>query len=217
MPTVLITGANRGLGLEFVRQYQAEGWEVIATARQRSPELMAVGVRVEQLDMSDLDAVASFSAGVNRLDLLIANAGTYGPREAADADEAREWLGTFAVNTIAPYLLAKAVLPPVRAAGGKLIAISTRMGSIADNTSGGFLAYRSSKTALNMAWRTLALAERDLTCVVLHPGWVQTRMGGANAPVTPGESIRGMRRVIDGLMPKDSGEFFDYQGQRVPW
>ena len=216
MPTVLITGANRGLGLEFVRQYRADGWEVIATARQGSPELEREGVPVHQLDMSDLEAVAGFRLD-RPLDLLIANAGTYGSRDAATADEAREWLDTFAVNTVAPYLLAKAVLPQVRAAGGKVIAVSTRMGSIADDTSGGFLAYRSSKTALNMAWRTLALAERDLTCAVLHPGWVQTRMGGANAPVMPEDSIRGMRRVIDGLSPADSGEFFDYQGQRVPW
>lgn len=217
MPTVLITGANRGLGLEFVRQYRAEGWDVVATARQSSPELDASGARIERLDMADLQAVASFSPGMERLDLLIANAGTYGPRDAGSADEAREWLDTFAVNTIAPYLLARAVLPQIRAANGKLIAISTRMGSLADNSSGGFLAYRSSKTALNMAWRTLALAEPDLTSAMLHPGWVQTRMGGANAPVTPEESISGMRRVIDGLSPKDSGGFFDYQGERVPW
>lgn len=217
MPTVLVTGANRGLGLEFVRQYRADGWEVIATARQSSPELDQLGVRLERLDMGNHEALARFSPGVDRLDLLIANAGTYGPRDAESADEAGEWLETFAVNTVAPYLLARAVLPQVRAASGKLIAISTRMGSITDNTSGGFLAYRSSKTALNMAWRTLALAERELTSVVLHPGWVQTRMGGSNAPVTPEESIGGMRRVIEGLSPKDSGEFFDYQGQRMPW
>ncbi len=216
MPTVLITGANRGLGLEFVRQYRADGWEVVATARQSSPELEAAGATVRSLDMSDLEAVASF--GLDQpLDLLIANAGTYGPRDAANGSEAREWLDTFAVNTVAPYLLAQAVLPQVKAAGGKLIAISTRMGSIEDNTSGGFLAYRSSKTALNMAWRTLALANRDVTCAALHPGWVQTRMGGANAPVTPQQSVSGMRLVIEGLSPSDSGEFFDYQGHRVPW
>lgn len=218
VPTVLITGANRGLGLEFVRQYREAGWRVIATARTPSEELNALGVRVEALDMSDLEAVAGFGSKIGGLlDLLIANAGTYGPREASDGAEAREWLDTFAVNTVAPYLLAQSVLPNVRQATGKLVAISTRMGSIEDNSSGGFLAYRSSKTALNMAWRTLALANRDLTCVVLHPGWVQTRMGGANAPVTPEESIGGMRRVIEGLSPADSGEFFDYQGQRVPW
>ncbi|HVF83193.1 MAG TPA: SDR family oxidoreductase [Sphingomicrobium sp.] len=217
MPTVLITGANRGLGLEFARQYRAADWNVVATARQSSPELDALDIRVERLDMSDHEAVSAFSLGADRLDLLVANAGTYGPREASSAEDSREWLETFAVNTVAPYLLAKSVLPQVRAAGGKLIAISTRMGSIADNISGGFLAYRSSKTALNMAWRTLALAERDLTCAVLHPGWVQTRMGGANAPVTTEQSISGMRRVIDRLGPNDSGEFFDYLGERVPW
>jgi NAD(P)-dependent dehydrogenase (short-subunit alcohol dehydrogenase family) len=217
MPTVLITGANRGLGLEFARQYAADGWEVIATARQGSPELDALGVRTEHLDMADLPSVSSFDPGVGSLDLLVANAGTYGPRDARTAGEANEWLETFAVNTVAPYLLARAVLGAVQAAGGKLIAVSTRMASIADNSGGGFLAYRSSKTALNMAWRTLALANRELVCAVLHPGWVQTRMGGANAPVTPEASISGMRRVIDGLGPSNSGEFFDYQGQPVPW
>ena len=217
MPTVLITGANRGLGLEFARQYKADGWEVVATARTSSPELDSLGVRVEPLDMSDLEAVAGLQAVPERLDLLVANAGTYGPRDAGNGDEAREWLGTFAVNTVAPYLLAQAVLPQVRAARGKLIAVSTRMGSIEDNSSGGFLAYRSSKTALNMAWRTLALANEGVTCAVLHPGWVQTRMGGANAPLSPEESVSGMRRVIDRLGPADSGEFFDPRGDRVPW
>lgn len=216
MPLVFVTGANRGLGLEFVRQYRAAGWDVIATARERSAELEALGAEVRTLDMTDASALASVRAG-RPLDLLIANAGTYGPREAGDAEGAAEWLETFAVNTVAPYLLAQALLPEVKAAGGKLVAVSTRMGSIADNSSGGFLAYRSSKTALNMAWRVLALANTDLVCTVLHPGWVQTRMGGANAPVTPEQSISGMMQVIDGLKPQDSGEFFDYQGQRVPW
>ena len=121
MPTVLVTGANRGLGLEFARQYKADGWDVMATARASSSELETLGVRVEWLDMSDLEAVAGFSSVPDRLDLLIANAGTYGPREAGSAEQGREWLDTFAVNTVAPYLLAKAVLPNVSAAGGKLI------------------------------------------------------------------------------------------------
>jgi len=216
MPTLFVTGANRGLGLEFVRQYRAAGWDVIATARTPSPELDALGAEVRTLDMADAAAVSGVCAG-RPLDLVIANAGTYGPHEASDAQGADEWLQTFAVNTVAPYLLAQALLPEVKAAGGKLIAVSTRMASLADNTSGGFLAYRSSKTALNMAWRTLALANKDLVCAVLHPGWVQTRMGGQNAPVTPEQSIAGMKQAIEGLGPRDSGEFFDFEGQRLPW
>jgi NAD(P)-dependent dehydrogenase (short-subunit alcohol dehydrogenase family) len=216
MPRVLITGANRGLGLEFVRQFTRDRWDVVATTREPSVDVSGLGAEVRSLDLSDLDAVAGFSLD-GPLDLLVANAGTYGPKDASSGDEAREWLDTFAVNTVAPYLLAQRLLPNVRHAKGKLIAVSTRMGSIGDNSGGGYLAYRSSKTALNMAWRTLALANRDLTCVVLHPGWVQTRMGGPNAPVQPEESIAGMRRVIDGLTTAVSGEFFDFQGNRVPW
>jgi len=216
MPRVLITGVNRGLGLEFVRQFRADGWEVVGTVRSEAGEARELGADLRQLDLGDLGAVAAFALD-GPLDLLIANAGTYGPRDAVGADEAREWLDTFAVNTVAPYLLAQRVTGNVRQAGGKLIAVSTRMGSIEDNSGGGFLAYRSSKTALNMAWRTLALANRDLVCAVLHPGWVQTRMGGANAPVQPRDSIAGMRRVIDGLTREDSGEVFDYNGDCVPW
>jgi NAD(P)-dependent dehydrogenase (short-subunit alcohol dehydrogenase family) len=219
MPTVLITGANRGLGLEFVRQYAADGWDVIATARETSPELEALEVRVEKLDMSDLDAVAGFGRRLDALDLLIANAGTYGPKTATTADDARGWLETFAVNAVAPFLLAQAVLPLVEQARGKLIAISSKMGSIDDNRSGGYLAYRSSKTALNSAWRNLALEvrSRDVVAAVLHPGWVKTRMGGSSAPLEPQDSVGGMRRVIDRLSLDDSAGFFGYDGATIPW
>lgn len=219
MPTALITGANRGLGLEFARQYKEAGWDVVATARQSSSELEALGVRVETLDMQDLDAVERFGDRLDRPDLLIANAGTYGPREVTRADEAREWAETFVTNTIAPFLLAQSVLPLVEAGSGKLIAVSTKMGSIEDNTSGGFIAYRSSKAALNMAWRSLAIEARDrgVTAAVLHPGWVQTRMGGASAPLEPEECVAGMRRVIDGLGADQSGGFFSYDGTTLPW
>jgi len=219
MPKVLITGANRGLGLEFAKQYQSDDWDVIATARESSPELDALGVRVEKLDMRDLDAVAAFGGRLDALDLLIANAGTYGPKDADSAEDAEAWLETMRVNTVAPYLLARSVLPLVEASRGKLVAISTRMGSIEDNSSGGFLAYRSSKTALNMAWRNLALDVKRLgvIAVMFHPGWVKTRMGGASAPLQPEESIRGMRQVIDELQPADSGEFFGQDGDHIPW
>jgi len=219
MPKVLITGANRGLGLEFAKQYQSDDWDVIATARESSPELDALGVRIEKLDMRDLDAVARFGGRLDALDLLIANAGTYGPKDADSAEDAEAWLETMRVNTVAPYLLARSVLPLVEASRGKLVAISTRMGSIEDNSSGGFLAYRSSKTALNMAWRNLALDVKRLgvIAVMFHPGWVKTRMGGASAPLQPEESIRGMRQVIDELQPADSGEFFGQDGDHIPW
>lgn len=219
MPHVLITGANRGLGLEFVRQYKEAGWNVVATARQSSSELEALDVRVETLDMQDLDAVARFGDRLDRLDLLVANAGTYGPREATSAKEARDWGETFVTNTIAPFLLAQSILPLVEASSGKLIAVSTKMGSIEDNTSGGFIAYRSSKAALNAAWRSLAIEARNrgVAAAVLHPGWVQTRMGGASAPLEPKDSIAGMRKVIDGLRLEQSGGFFSYDGTTVPW
>jgi NAD(P)-dependent dehydrogenase (short-subunit alcohol dehydrogenase family) len=219
VPTVLITGANRGLGLEFAKQYSADGWEVVATARESSPELEQLGVGVESLDMMDLDALAGFGKRLDSLDLLVANAGTYGPKDAADLDDAIDWLDTFRVNTVAPYLLARSVLPLVERSSGKLIAVSTRMGSIADNSSGGYLAYRSSKTALNMAWRNLALDVRrsGVIAAVLHPGWVQTRMGGSSAPLHPEQSVSGMRQVIGKLGPNDSGEFFGYDGGRIPW
>jgi NAD(P)-dependent dehydrogenase (short-subunit alcohol dehydrogenase family) len=219
MPHVLITGANRGLGLEFARQYKEAGWDVVATARQSSPELDALGVRVETLEMQELDAVERFGDRLDRLDLLIANAGTYGPREVTTAEDAREWAETFVTNTIAPFLLAQSVLPLVEANSGKLIAVSTKMGSIEDNTSGGFIAYRSSKAALNAAWRSLAIEARNrgVVAAVLHPGWVQTRMGGASAPLAPDQSIAGMRKVINGLGLEQSGGFFSYDGTTVPW
>ena len=217
MPKFSITGANRGLGLEFVRQYKEAGWDVVATTRGSSAELEALGVEVNKLEMSDLDAVERFGKRFDRLDLLIANAGTYGPREVRDAKAGRQWAETFVVNTIAPFLLAQSVLPAVKSARGKLIAVSTKMGSIADNNSGGFIAYRSSKSALNSAWRSLADDNPDVVCAVLHPGWVQTRMGGSSAPLEPEESIAGMRKVIESLGPEQSGGFFAYDGAEVPW
>ena len=217
MPKVLITGANRGLGLEFVRQYKDAGWDVVSTARESSPDLDALGVEVEKLEMSDLDAVEHFGKRFDRLDLLIANAGTYGPRDVRDAKAGQKWAQTFVINTVAPFLLAQSVLPAVKSARGKLIAVSTKMGSIADNNSGGFIAYRSSKSALNSAWRSLAVDNPDVVCAVLHPGWVQTRMGGSSAPLEPEESIAGMRKVIESLGPEQSGGFFAYDGAEVPW
>ena len=222
MPTVLVTGANRGLGLEFARQYSADGWDVIGTARQPddAAELRALDrVRVEQLEMRDLEAVVSFGPRIGEtLDLLIANAGTWKPERAASAEDGRAWAEMLTSNSIAPYLLAKAVLEQVAAARGKMVAISSGLGSIAES-SGGYVPYRTSKAALNMAWRQLAFEARPLgvAVAVLDPGWVKTRMGGANAPSTPEESIGDMRRVIDGLTLERSGGFYRRDGSAEPW
>ena len=216
MPNILITGANRGIGLEFARQYSADGWEVIATARHSSAELDALGITVKPLDLTDPDAVAAFSMDQS-LDLFIANAGTSRPMETQGADIARGWQAMMMVNAIAPYQLGKALLPRMTERG-KLIAISSGMGSIADN-GGGWVPYRSSKAALNMAWSSLAMEARGrgVTCVALSPGWVKTDMGGAGAEITPEESVSAMRALIDRLSIDDSGKFLRRDGSSLPW
>jgi NAD(P)-dependent dehydrogenase (short-subunit alcohol dehydrogenase family) len=216
MPSVLITGANRGLGLEFARQYSSEGWDVIATARRSSPELDAVGVRVEQLDLSDADAIAAFTVDAP-LDLFIANAGTSHPMNGETAQDARDWQVMMMVNAIAPYMLGRALLPTM-AKGGKMIAISSGMGSIGD-IGGGWVPYRTSKAALNMAWSSLALEARGrgIACVLFSPGWVKTRMGGAGAEITPEESIGDMRALIDRLTIDDRRKFLRRDGSEIPW
>jgi NAD(P)-dependent dehydrogenase (short-subunit alcohol dehydrogenase family) len=219
MPTVLITGANRGIGLEFARQYAADGWDVIATARQSSAELDALGVRVEALDLSDADAVASFPMKIGGpLDLLIANAGTNHPMKTASAEDAKDWAAMMTVNAISPFMLASALLPKLAEANGKAVAISSGMGSIAEN-GGGWIPYRTSKAALNMAWSSLALeaGRHGVTAVVLSPGWVKTRMGGAGAEITPAESVAAMRTLIDRLTIGQTGRFLRRDGSELPW
>jgi NAD(P)-dependent dehydrogenase (short-subunit alcohol dehydrogenase family) len=216
MPTILVTGAARGLGLEFVRQYRAGGWEVIAAARDSGGELGGLGAEILTLDMTHFDAVAAFK--VDRpLDLLIANAGVYGPGSVTSADDAAQWLDVFKVNSVAPALLFQAVRPQL-GAGSKAIAISSQMGSI-DDSSTGSIPYRSSKAALNMAWHVLANENRGegIAMATLHPGWVQTDMGGKNAAIDAATSVRGMRRVIDGLTIERTGGFYAYDGRELAW
>ena len=218
MPKVLITGANRGIGLEFARQYSEDGWDVIATARQSGGELDALGVRVEPLDLSDADAVAAFPAKAGgSLDLFIANAGTNQPMNTEGADNARKWQAMMMVNAIAPFQLGRALLPRM-ADGGKMVALSSGMGSIAEN-SGGWIPYRTSKAALNMAWSCLALEarQRGVACVLFSPGWVKTRMGGAGAEITTQESVSAMRAHIERLTIDDTGKFMRRNGSELPW
>jgi NAD(P)-dependent dehydrogenase (short-subunit alcohol dehydrogenase family) len=218
MPTILITGANRGIGLEFARQYAKDGWDVIATARQSSDELDALGVSVESLDLGDPDAVAAFPAKIDRrLDLFIANAGTNQPMNTEGPENGRKWQAMMMVNAIAPFQLAQALLPRM-ADGGKMIAISSGMGSIGDN-GGGWIPYRTSKAALNMAWSCLAIEAKPqgVACVLFSPGWVKTRMGGAGAEITSEQSVRDMRALIARLTIDDTGKFMRRNGSELPW
>ncbi|HEX8307779.1 MAG TPA: SDR family oxidoreductase [Allosphingosinicella sp.] len=222
MPRVLVTGAGRGIGLELARQYAGEGWDVIATVREpaKAQELAALGVRVEALDMRDLAALAAFPErlGSEPLDLFVANAGISKAKWIRTAEDAEAWQDVHLVNSVAPTLLAEVLVSLVEAAGGRMAAISSRMGSI-DDSSGGYVGYRASKAALNAAWRALALGwrERPVTLVLLHPGWVQTDMGGPQAPLSVEESVAGMRAVIAGLGRSESGAFVDYRGAPIPW
>jgi len=218
MPTVLVTGANRGIGLEFARQYSDNGWNVIASARQSSPELDALHVRLETLDLGDSDAVAAFAGEIeDPLDLFIANAGTNHPMKTDGAQNGRDWQAMMMINAIAPFQLGKSLLPRMTA-HGKMLAISSGMGSIEENN-GGWIPYRTSKAALNMAWSSLALEARSrgITCVLIDPGWVKTRMGGAGAQITVEDSVGDMRALVEQLTLDHAGQFLRRNGSQFPW
>jgi NAD(P)-dependent dehydrogenase (short-subunit alcohol dehydrogenase family) len=223
--TLLVTGANRGLGLEFARQYHAAGWTVIGTAREpdAATELKALGVRVEALDVASGESVAALAQRLKGvpIDLLINNAGvsSMGRKPLQELDLA-EYERVLQVNAIGPVRVTQALLPNLRAGTGrKVVSISSSLGSITDNTGGGFWAYRESKAALDMFMRSLAaeLKPEGFICIAMSPGWVKTDMGGPDADLTPEQSIAGMRRVIDGLKPEDTGRFFRHDGATVAW
>ncbi|NQX89708.1 MAG: SDR family oxidoreductase [Halioglobus sp.] len=222
--TVLITGANRGIGLEFARQLSARGDSVIGTARKpdEAIELKDLGVRVEQLDVTDSASVQALAARLQGvpIDLLINNAGIGGHTAnsfaTTDFDEIAH---TFDVNSLGPMRVTQALLPNLEAGEGKtVVKISSTMGSIEQNR-GGYYGYRASKAALNMFNKSLAaeLGKQGFITIVMHPGWVKTRMGGAGAPVEPKDSVAGMIEVIDALNTEDNGAFLDYQGNTIPW
>ena len=219
MPTVLIAGATRGIGLEFARSYAADGWTVLGTARSPGDanDLRSTGAETFELDTSDPTSITAFAAslGGRAIDLLIVNAGIYG----GDTLDPYTWLDVLKTNTIGPTLLLEALQPNLVAGDGKrAIAVTSEMGSIADASSG-HIPYRTSKTALNMAWKCLAqpLAKAGVTAAVIHPGWVQTDMGGPNASITAEKSVVGMRRAIDTLSAKDAGRFLSWDGRDIPW
>jgi NAD(P)-dependent dehydrogenase (short-subunit alcohol dehydrogenase family) len=231
MSTVLVTGANRGIGLEFVRQYAEAGDEVLAVCRNPAAarDLAAIAkacdgrVRVLAGDVADDASMAALKTAVGKapIDLVIANAGVMGPQRQHKPGglDIEGWLATLSTNTLGPVRTAEAFLPNLRAGQGKrLIAITSGMGSSAD-AGGGYLAYRSSKAALNNAWRNLALALHAdrIVCVAMSPGWVKTDMGGRGAELTPQESVAAMRRSIAGFGLNDSGRYVGLKGDNLTW
>lgn len=237
MPTVLITGASRGLGLEFVRQYAADGWRVIAAARDpaHSEPLAALAragdVRLHALDVADhaaIEALARTLAGES-IDVLINNAGLMGGvGSATDGARAQvfgrtdyaEWERVLRVNVLAPMKMSEAFVEHLAAGGGgKIVTLSSVLGSIGGNAQGGLYVYRTSKSAVNALMRSMALdlAPRGILAVAVHPGWVSTDMGGARAPLKPEASIAGLRQLIARLGPAESGRFWRYDGEEIPW
>jgi NAD(P)-dependent dehydrogenase (short-subunit alcohol dehydrogenase family) len=209
MPTALITGAGRGLGKELARQYETEGWRVIGTTRR-------------EFDVTDFAQIRRFSAGLKGapIDLLFCNAGISGKRGTSIGSfDYDSWQEVLRVNVLGAAAVAEAFVDNVATSEGKRIAfMSSRLGSIAQ-TSGHTLPYASSKAALNMVVKAFSvlLAPRGIIVLALHPGWVRTDMGGAGAPLEPGESVRGLRKVIEGATSADSGRFLSHDGAGIPW
>jgi NAD(P)-dependent dehydrogenase (short-subunit alcohol dehydrogenase family) len=224
MSTVLITGAARGLGLDFTHQYAAKGWTIHACVRDHEALKGIDGdIHPHRLEVTDYDAVNSLAKELSAeaIDLLICNAGIGGERGSAPlgAVDPAAWRQIFEVNTLAPLMMAQAFVEHVaRSTERKLIAISSILGSIANNTGSRYI-YRASKTALNMEWNCLAkdLAPRGIICVALHPGWVQTDMGGSTAPLTIDQSVPPMVKTIAALKPSDNGRFLQYDGKELAW
>jgi len=231
MATVLITGANRGLGLEFCRQYAEDGWSVIACCRKPEQAFASIKlagqypvIQVEALDVADFGQIDTVSRKLSdkSIDVLINNAGVYGDTQQNRFGrlDYQAWMDTLQVNTQAPVKMAEAFLSHIKAGEKKLIVnISSLMGSIADNDSGGSILYRSSKAALNAAMKSLAidLAHQSVGVLIFHPGWVKTDMGGPNALINADASVSGMRRVIDNFSLDQSGRFVKYDGTPMPW
>jgi len=230
MPTILITGANRGIGLEMARQYSQDGWKVHACCRNpgRAGDLerLETGhggrIAVHPLDVTDGGQVRALASALKGepIDILVNNAGVYGERAGFGQVDDKVWLYSLKVNTMAPLHVSEALVDNVAAGDRKVIAVmSSKMGSIDDNTSGGHYVYRSSKAAVNIVMKSMAvdLSGRGITVVALHPGWVRTDMGGRSAPLMVEQSVSGLRAVLDGIGPADSGTFLGFDGSEVPW
>lgn len=227
MSTYLITGANRGIGLEFARQLKEAGHRVIGTARNPddASELKGVADAVHALDVADTASVRAFAAdlGNESIDVLINNAAVGLDKDgfaSVDWDGAAEKIG---VNSVGAMRVTQALLPRLRAGEDKkIVCITSVLGSIGltgTSMGGGYYAYRAGKAALNMLVRTMAdeLGKDGFTCFVIHPGWVRTRMGGDEAPMAPEQSVQGMLPVIEKAGPDENGAFLDFRGKTLEW
>lgn len=243
MPTVLITGSNRGLGLEFVRQYAEDGWRIIATCRHpekaEALEKLAAAcpsVSLEEMDVADWNNIAALALKLKDtpLDLLINNAAlasglisSFEPGFVQDEKEQRfgtinpeAWDAVLRTNTIAPVIVSQAFLAHLRRTeNSKIVMLSSKMGSLELMKTANDMAYRTSKTALNAAMRclSLTLAPEKIVVISFHPGWTKTDMGTKDAPLPPEECVTGMRKVIARLTMEHSGRFFLYSGEKLPW
>jgi len=225
--TVLITGANRGLGLEFVKQYAIDNYEVIACARKlnKKDSLHKLqeaykNISIFPLNIQNFTSIDQLAKTLKKpIDILINNAGVY-PDSSIDHIDYDAWLDAFKINTLAAFKMTKAFLPHLKKGDLKKVAsLTSKMGSIDDNSGGGEYLYRSSKTALNMVMKSLSidLKPYDLSLITLHPGWVRTDMGGPNGLINADESVAGMKRQIDKLSVKTTGQFIAYDGKKIPW
>ena len=226
MKQLLVTGANRGIGLEFTQQYLANGWHVYATYRQQ-PGTALAALACDQLTMLPLDVTEDASilglkeqlSGIE-LDLIINNAGLFGPRDQSLGTVSRQqWLDVLNVNSVAPLMLAQALRSNLTTKQGTFAVISSRMGSIDDNEGGSLYLYRSSKTAVNQVVKSLSIdvKAQGIKVIALHPGWVRTDMGGPNGSIDTQPCVNGIRQVLEHISPADSGRFINYDGTSIAW
>ncbi len=230
MTNVLITGANRGLGLGFVKKYLEKEVHVVSTTRdiKGSKELLAIKDSFpDKLEIFELDLLKENAGGTlanfigdRPIDILINNAGIGSSNQRLELVSSKPWLEVLKVNLIAPLMITQSIIENVKKSSDKKIYfISSQLGSIGDNSGGGMYIYRTSKTGLNQVVKSLSvdLKPQGITVVALHPGWVKTDMGGPNAPVSIDESIEGMIQVIDTTDIRDTGRFLNYVGKELPW
>ncbi len=226
MASILITGANRGLGLEFARQYAADGDRVFATCRDPAgaTELKAIAgdVTVHALDVTDLPRISALAKSLDgeAVDILVNNAGVLTSGQRTGGIDYAAWENEFKVNTIGPIAVAQAFLPHLeRGTGRRMAFVSSILASIGANTDGAYTLYRSTKAGLNAAVKSLAVevAAKGIIVLLLHPGWVSTDMGGPGAAIDPATSVGGLRCQIAAAGPEDSGRFITYEGVELPW